>query len=471
MKETVLKENDKIRVVNIGSSIFLNDLSSQNTEFVSVHYQPPAGGQKKWVDALVKAEFYRDTIQRANEAALEKVLKATAHLTAMRPAIEVIPGMTEKTFLHAGPPITYDMMAGPMKGAILGAIVFESLAKNLKEAEQLAQSGQLHFAPAHDYHAVGPMAGIISPNMPVHVVEDHVHKNTAYCSVNEGLGKVLRYGANSDVVIQRLRWIRDVFAPIMREALTITGPIDLKQIIAQALQMGDETHNRNKAATALFLKEIARAIFLTKANMDQKVMAFDFIKNNDHYFLNLSMPSAKVCLDASQGTKGSSMVTIMARNGVDFGIKIASSNQWFTAPANYVKGLYFAGYSEKDAAPDIGDSAITETYGLGGFAMGGAPAIVQFVGGTVEDALNYSRKMHFITVGKHTMMQLPTLNFAPSALGIDILKVIASNQLPIINTGIAHKEPGVGQVGAGLVEPPLACFQDALAAFVKELHV
>ena len=253
MKETVLKENETIRVVNVGSSIFLNDLLAQNTEFVSVHYQPPAGGQKKWVDALVKAETQHDQIQEANQYALKKVLNATAHLTAMRPAIQVIPGMTEKTFLHAGPPVTYAKMAGPMKGAILGAIVFEGLAKNLKEAEQLAQSGQLHFAPAHDYHAVGPMAGIVSPQMPVHVVEDHVHKNTAYCSVNEGLGKVLRYGANSEDVIQRLRWIRDVFAPIMSEALTITGPIDLKQIIAQALQMGDETHNRNKAATALFL--------------------------------------------------------------------------------------------------------------------------------------------------------------------------------------------------------------------------
>lgn len=455
------------KVVNVGSSIFLKDLVAQKVEHVNVQYQPPGQGNPELVAMLVKANAKEEAIEKANQLALSKVLAAQAKLTAVMPALQVIPGMTERTFLHAGPPITYEKMAGPMKGAILGAIVFEGLAKNLSEAETLVKKGVINFAPAHEYHAVGPMAGIISPSMPVHVVENPVHKNTAYCSINEGLGKVLRYGANGPEVIQKLKWIRDVFAPVLNEALKISGPIDLKQIIAQALQMGDETHNRNKAATALFLKEIARAIFLTKADMDKKIMVFDFIKNNDHYFLNLSMPAAKVSLDSAQGIPHSSMVTVMARNGVDFGIKIASSNQWFTAPANYVKGLYFTGYSEKDAAPDIGDSAITETYGIGGFAMGGAPAIVQFVGGTVADAIRYSKTMHFITVGQHQMMQLPSLDFAPSALGIDIRKVVSTNILPIINTGIAHKEPGVGQVGAGLVEPPMACFTQALQAFVK----
>lgn len=287
----------------------------------------------------------------------------------------------------------------------------------------------------------------------------------------KGWEKVLRYGANSPDVIQKLTWLKDVFAPIMNEALQLTGPIDLKQIIAQALQMGDETHNRNKAATGMFLKEIARAIFLTSAPLDQKVMAFDFIKNNDHYFLNLSMPTAKVALDAAQGIPDSTLVTVMARNGVDFGIKIASDKTWYTAPANYVKGLYFTGYSEKDAARDIGDSAITETYGIGGFAMGGAPAIVQFVGGTVADAIAYSKKMHTITVGKHQVMQLPSLDFAPSALGIDIRKVLTSNVLPIINTGIAHQSAGVGQVGAGLVEPPYACFTKALEGYAKGIKI
>lgn len=460
-----------LKVVNVGSSIFVKDLVSQKAEHVNVQYQPPAQGNQAIVDTLVKLETYQPRIDRANQEALSRILAAQGKLTAVMPAMNVIPGMTNKTFLHAGPPITYEKMAGPMQGAILGAILFEGLAKNLADADKLARSGTLIFTPAHEHAAVGPMAGIISPNMPVHVVENPVHKNTAYCGINEGLGKVLRYGANGPDVIQKLVWLKEVFAPILNEALKLTGPIDLKQIIAQALQMGDETHNRNKAATALFLKEIVRAIFLTSAPMDKKVMAFDFIKNNDHYFLNLSMPTAKVALDAAQGIPDSTMVTVMARNGVDFGIKIASDKTWYTAPANYVKGLYFTGYSEKDAARDIGDSAITETYGIGGFAMGGAPAIVQFVGGSVADAIAYSKKMYTITVGKHQVMQLPSLDFAPSALGIDIRKVLTSNVLPIINTGIAHQSAGVGQVGAGLVEPPYACFTKALEGFAKGLKI
>jgi hypothetical protein len=465
----IILSKQPLKVVNVGSRIFLKDLTSQAVDFINVEYEPPAQGNASLVAMLFKATQHQVNIDQANQQALERILAAQAKLTGVMTAKLVIKGMTDTTFLHAGPPIRYEAMAGPMKGALLGAIVFEGLASSIDEAHALALSGKLHFAPAHEYGAVGPMAGIISPSMPVHVVENPVHKNTAYCPINEGLGKVLRYGANSKEVLARLGWIRDVFAPILQEAITISGPIDLKQLIAQALQMGDETHNRNKAATALFLKEMARAIFLTKASMDKKVMVFDFIKNNDHYFLNLSMPSAKVALDTAQGIPYSTLVTAMARNGVDFGIKIASQNQWFTAPANYVKGLYFTGYSEKDAAKDIGDSAITETYGIGGFAMGGAPAIVQFVGGTVADALTYSKQMHFITVGKHIQMQIPSLDFAPSALGIDVLKVLGTNILPIINTGIAHKEPGIGQVGAGLVEPPMACFAKALEAFVKGL--
>jgi hypothetical protein len=465
--QSLIHQSKIVKVVNVGSTIFNKDLITQGVDFVNVQYQPPGQGNHEVVNQLYQATLKQELINVANQEALKRILDAQAKLTGVMPAKQVIPGMTDKTFLHAGPPIAYTQMAGPMQGAILGAIVFEGLAKNLNDADTLARSGSLHFAPAHEYGAVGPMAGIISPTMPVHVVENPIHKNTAYCTINEGLGKVLRYGANSPEVIQKLTWLRDVFGPTLNEALQTMGPIDLKQIIAQALQMGDETHNRNKAATALFLKEIARAIFLTKVDMDKKVMVFDFIKNNDHYFLNLSMPTAKVALDAAQGIPHSTLVTVMARNGVEFGIKIASSKQWFTGPAQFVKGLYFTGYSEKDAAPDIGDSAITETYGIGGFAMGGAPAIVQFVGGTVADAIRYSKMMRLITVGQHTQMQLPSLDFAPSALGIDILKVIATNILPIINTGMAHKLAGIGQVGAGLVEPPMACFTKALSGFVK----
>jgi len=263
--------------------------------------------------------------------------------------------------------------------------------------------------------------------------------------------------------------MEDTFQPVMNDALIIAGGIDVKSIVTQALHMGDECHNRNKAASSLFLREVASYLLQTKHEDQKKKEVLEFIKNNEHYFLNLSMPFAKVALDSARYIKHSTVVTVMSRNGVDFGIQLANGSTWYTAPANYVKGLMFPGFSEEDAAPDIGDSAITETFGIGGFAMGGAPAIVQFVGGQVSQAFDYSRQMHEITTDKHQVFTLPPLDFMPTACGIDMMKVVETNILPIINTGMAHKDAGIGQVGAGLVHPPLACFEKALKDFTKKI--
>jgi hypothetical protein len=315
------------------------------------------------------------------------------------------------------------------------------------------------------------MAGIISPSMPVHVIENRTHGNRAYCTVNEGLGKVLRFGANSKEVLDRLKWIETTFAPALKKALALSDGIDLKSITSQALHMGDECHNRNKASTSLFYREIIDYFLQTDLTQGELRDVVGFIKNNEHYFLNLSMPASKSALDAAHGIPYSTVVTTMARNGVEFGIRVSGlgEKEWFTAPANFVKGLFFPGYTEDDAAPDLGDSTITETMGIGGFAMGGSPAIVQFVGGDVEDAISYSEQMYEITVGENTNYSIPTLNFRGGAFGIDIRKVIETNILPVINTGMAHKEAGVGQVGAGIVHPPKACFEQALLRF-KETY-
>lgn len=458
-----------ISIINVGSPSFNVDYQKQHIPFTHLQWMPPAGGVEELIQALNTAKQYQTQIDEANQRFLDRVLQSEVRLVDVAMAKEVIPGMTSHTILHAGPPIDYPDMAGPMKGAVLGALIYEGLAKSVEEANQLASSGAIHFDSAHNHQAVGPMAGIISPSMPVHVLKNMTFGNESYCTINEGLGKVLRYGANSPQVIERLHWIQTGFAPVLKEALSIVGSIDIKAIIAQALQMGDECHNRNKAASALFLREIASAIVETSFSKEEQAAALDFIKNNEHYFLNLSMPYAKAALDTGRNIPYCSLLTVMARNGVDFGIQVSSSKNWYTAPANYVEGLMFPGFTKEDAAPDIGDSSITETCGIGGFAMGGAPAIVKFVGGDVEQAYAYSKQMHEITYGHHQVFTLPTLDFMPTALGIDILKVVELGILPIINTGMAHKDAGVGQVGAGLVHPPLACFTEALLEFVKEI--
>lgn len=411
-------------------------------------------------------------IEAANKKVFEIIKSGQAELVDIKPAIDAVPGMTEDTILHAGPPIGWDRMCGPVRGAMIGALLYEGKAKSEEEAEKLAKSGTIKYSPCHHHSAVGPMSGVISASMPVFILKNRIYGNFSYCTLNEGLGKVLRYGAFSKDVIEKLKWMEKVIAPALKEALALSGPIDLKGIIAQAVQMGDECHNRNKAATSLFIRTIAPFLAKIRQSADVISEVFKFMNSNDHFFLNLSMPACKAMLEPAENIEGSTIVTNMSRNGTDFGIRISGlGEKWFTAPAPMVKGLYFPGFSEKDANPDLGDSCITETCSIGGFAMAAAPAIVQFVGSTAGDAINFTKKMYEITVGENNSFAIPVLNFRGTPVGIDIRKVLELDILPQINTGIAHKNPGIGQVGAGLVNPPKKLFEDALIAFAEKYNI
>jgi hypothetical protein len=357
-------------------------------------------------------------------------------------------------------------MAAPVKGAVVGAILYEGWSKTPEQAMALADSGEIDFAPCHHFNAVGPMAGLISPSMPVWIIRDETHGGEAYSNFNEGLGKVLRYGAYNEEVLTRLHWIADTLAPVLTRTLEKTGSIDLKPLIAQALHMGDEVHNRNVAASSLFLKKLAPSMVRSGAAADDVAASLEYMANNDLFFLNLGMPACKAMLNAAHGVEGSTMTTVMARNGVEFGIRVSGlGDQWFTAPVTPAKGLFFSGYTQEDAAPDLGDSAITETAGLGGFAMAAAPAIVQFIGGTSDMARQATEEMIPISLGRNPAFTLPTLNFAGSPAGVDIRKVVDSGVAPFINTGIAHKEAGVGQIGAGITRAPMECFIKAMDAY------
>jgi len=408
-------------------------------------------------------------IEEANQEAVSRIQRAKPTLIDVSTAGEAIPGMKRNMILHAGPPVTWQNMCGPMKGAVIGGLILEGLAGNRQEAEALAASGDILFEPCHHHSSVGPMAGVVTWSMPVWVVENKTFGNRAYCTLNEGLGKVLRYGAFSEEVLARLRWMAEDLAPALKKVLGRHGPIDMKSMIAQALQMGDEGHNRNRAGTSLFIREIAPDLVMLDESREKIARILTFIHGNDHFFLNLSMPSSKCTVDAAASVGGSSVVTTMARNGTEFGIRVSGlGDRWFTGPAGIVEGLYLPGFSAKDAARDIGDSVITETAGIGGFAMAAAPAIVKFVGGSASDAIRYTRQMYEITVAENDAYRIPTLDFRGTPTGIDLLRVVETGILPAINTGIAHKEPGIGMVGAGLVHPPENCFHDALEAFAKK---
>lgn len=405
-------------------------------------------------------------IEKANQTAVERMMAARPILRTIAAARDVIPGMRDNLLLHAGPPITWERASGPMRGAIVGALLYEGLADDWDSAESLITSGQIDLEPCHAHNAVGPMAGVTSASMQVYVVENVTHGNVAYSNLNEGYGKVLRYGAYSSEVLDKLRWMNTEFADVLRAALAQIDGLDIRALLAESLHMGDEGHNRNKAGSILYAAKLAPAIVGGAAENTAKQRALQFLADNALSVLNPVMAACKAMADAGHGVAGSTVMTVMARNGTDLGIRVSGlGDRWFTGPVGQPDGLYFPGFTAADASGDIGDSTITETAGIGAFAMATAPAIVTFISGTPELALHTTLSMYEITVAEHSAFTIPALGFRGTPVGVDIRKVIELGIRPQINTGIAHKDPGVGQVGAGLVLPPMNVFEEALVAF------
>lgn len=463
----------ELKPVNLGLDMFADDLRAQGVEPILMDWTPPGGGDPDVISALTRLERpeVAEKINAANEIALERILSAQPFLEGFGQAIDTVPGMTRTTILHAGPPIEFQRMSGPMKGAVTGALVYEGLASSLNEAHELAASGEINFSPCHEHQSVGSMAGVTSASMWVHRVTNRAHGNTAFTNLSEQLSKILRFGANDQSVIDRLNWMRDVLGPILSAAMQLNADgIDLRLMLSQALHMGDEAHNRNVAGTTLLLQALAPFIMESDFSTKEKREVFDFIASSDYFSGPTWMVAAKASMDAANGIENSTVVTTMARNGVDFGIRVSGTGgQWFTGPAQQVVGPMFAGYVPADSGLDMGDSAITETFGIGGFAMAAAPAIVALVGGTVDDAMSYSRTMNAITTGNNPNITIPALDFMGVPSGIDVRKVMETGIMPIINTAIAHKEPGVGMIGAGITHPPIEAFQQALVALAKKL--
>ncbi len=417
----------------------------------------------------------KERISSANTIAVQKMMDSDPFLVDVDLAGKRIPNLKSKMILHAGPPIEWKDMSGTLRGAILGAVLLEKWADSIKEAEELVVLKKIEFDSCHNHSSVGPMAGVISPGMPVFVIKDRLSQNYAYTNFNEGLGKALRFGAYDDEVLTKLNWMREnlfKFLKIILQKLEKEkGGIGLKSIISQALQMGDECHNRNQAGTLLFLKEITPYIF---SYLDRKQASeiFSFISSNNHFFLNLVMAASKCMADQAHNIEYSTIVTAIARNGTEVGIRISGlGDQWFTDKASIPEGLYFSGYSSKDANPDIGDSTITETVGLGGAAMAASPAIVKFVGGTIKDIQEMTDRFKKITTTQNRYYTIPFAEFEGTPTGIDIRKILQSGLTPKANTGIAHKTPGIGQIGAGIVTLPIKPFKEALMSFARKYKI
>lgn len=461
----------KPRVINIGVGGFTEPVRQYGGKCVQFEWKPIAGGNQKLIKILQQLKNL-ETLEKENNLVVEAMKNAAPYLIDVVPAYTVIPEINGKVLLHAGPPITYAEMTGPMQGSCIGAALFEGWVENEEEARKLLETGEVKFIPCHHVKAVGPMGGITSANMPVLVVENRLTGNRSYCTLNEGIGKVLRFGAYSEEVVNRLQWMKDVLGPVLGQAAKqVQGGINLNVIIAKAITMGDEFHQRNIAASLLFLKEVTPIIVTLDIDDKKKKDVIQFLANTDQFFLNIMMATGKAVVDGARVNKAGTIVTTMTRNGKDFGIRISGlGDEWFTAPVNTPKGLFFTGFTQDDANPDIGDSAITETVGVGGMTMIAAPGVTRFVGaGGFKDALKVSDEMSEICTIHNPNFAIPTWDFKGAPLGIDIRKVVETGITPVINTGIAHKNAGVGQVGAGTVRAPLACFEKALVAYAKHI--
>jgi len=413
------------------------------------------------------------TIREANAEAVRRMLEAEPVLSDVVPASEAIPALEEGMILHAGPPIDWARMCGPMRGAVVGIAVFEGWAEDLAEAERLAEAGGFRLSPNHDFGAVGPMTGMTTRSQPVLVVENRASGNRAFCTINEGLGKVMRFGGNDASVLERLGWLRDTLGPALGAALRAGEGIGLKPLVARGLTMGDEMHQRNVGCSSLLLRALAPDLARTTDDRTALAEMLAFIGSNDQFFLNVAMAMGKAIMDPVRDIEGSSVVTAMSRNGTDFGIRVSGlGDEWFTAPVEMPDGLYFPGFSAANANPDMGDSTIVETIGLGGFAMAAAPAVAGFVGaGAPSSAADFTRTMGEITLAQNPEWTIPALDYQGVPTGIDIRLVVETGIAPTINTGIAHREAGIGQVGAGIVRAPLACFEQALKALATRLGV
>lgn len=465
----------KPRVINVGVESFNEPLRKYGAQSVQYTWKPKAGGNKRMIHLLNELDKI-DGIDEANERICQRFKESQPQLVDVKVAKDVIPELNraKKTLLHAGPPITWENMQGPMRGSCIGAALFEGWAETEEEALALLESGEVEFIPCHHCHAVGPMGGITSANMAVLEVVNTVDNTVAYCTMNEGIGKVLRFGAYSQEVVDRLHWMADELGPVLAKALKLSdGGINLNVLMARAITQGDEFHQRNMAATLNFVKEMAPLIVQTDVPEDAKRRVIQFLCDTDQFFLNVMMATGKSIVDYVRKDQEGCVVSTMTRNGYEFGVRVSGlGDQWFTAPVNTPIGLYFTGFTAEDGCPDNGDSAICETVGVGGMAMVAAPGVTRFVGaGGFEDALNISNEMEKICVTHNSNWAIPTWDFKGICLGIDIRKVVATGITPIINTGIAHKKAGIGQVGAGTVRAPLACFEQALEAYCAKLGI
>jgi hypothetical protein len=459
-----------VDVVNIGLPLFESALRDQGKPVIGVDWRIPGGGDARTVAALARLLGPQAArIDQANAEVLRRLNEGVPLLAGIERAGAVIPGMAERTILHCGPAIAWAEMPDPLQRSVKAAVVAEGWAPDVDAAGQLIASGDVQLAPANEHRTVVPMATSIGPSAPVYVVQNELGGVTAYSSLNQGSGAVQWFGVDSEAAIERIRFVRDKVGPVLAEALTNHGPVDVFALAAQGVPMGDDVHMRVQATTNLFLRDLLP--YLVRSTNAAAPEVATFLSGNHLMFLNVAMAAAKSLVEWAGEVAGSSIVTTMARNGTTYGVRLAGGGDgWFIAPSPPIQdALYYPGQGPETSAPDIGDSAVLELIGLGGPAAANSPAVAGFLGGRMSDAIAATRSMQRICAGESVRFRLPILDNIGTPVGVDVRKVVELGITPAVNTGIIHATDGTGQVGAGVAWAPIDCFTEALLDLDRRL--
>ncbi len=460
---------EAVGVVNVGLSLFADAVAAQGAPVVSVDWRVPAGGRPDEV-AILRRLYgpHAARIDAANKEVARRLDAGQPLLTGVSTVAEAVPGLAGRALLHCGPPVEYERAPDPLRRSMRAEVVAEGWAASAAGADELLRSGQVWLACANDHRVVVPMATALAPGAPVYVVQEQAAGATAFAPISQGPGDVAWFGRDSDGAIARLVFLREVAAPAVRRILSLAGPLDVLSVAAQALAMGDDIHVRTQAATNLLIR--GWLPYLAELGGRARREFSRFLSGNHLFFLTMAMAAARALTEWAGQVTGSSVVTTMARNGATFGIKLAGSDRWFTAPAPPVgHALYYPGHGPGSSAPDIGDSAVLELTGLGAAAAAGSPAVAQFVGGSMTAAAALTSRLAAVSVARSTRFKIPALDMAGTPLGVDVRKVVELGITPAVTTGILDRDGGAGQVGAGVAEAPLACFAAALADLERRL--
>jgi len=403
-------------------------------------------------------------IDEANRKAVERILGAQAVLMDIKPAGKAIPGFKSNLITHAGPPIEWSRMCQTQKFAISNLAVYEGLADSTKQAAKLVEGDEILIEHNHKYGNVSGMCGVTSASMPVFIVENKSHGNVAH---NCQQTSMTAFGDTYESGQKEISFVQNVLAPVMRAVIKGAGGINVKELLAMGLQMGDELHGRFDASRGVLMNWILPHLVETDFPKDLLRQVGDYFLSNQGrwYCGNLMMAACKAMMDPARDIEYSTIVTAMARNGVEFGIQISGlGNDWFTGPAGRIRGFTFPGFREEDSTLDLGDSAISETRGFGASALPASPAHARLIGEGFEDAVRHTNSMYEVSIAEDPMFRIPYMDRGVP-VGLDLRKVIEKGTAPKINTGMAHKDGGHPIIGTGIADAPMEAFRKALRAF------